>query len=1293
MYLPRNYIAIATFLFFVNTDLQKIVTLLCWLVLCTTAVAIDIEIDSINGHDNETCYSTNGGVCRTLDYVLVNGLKSFTTIEIHEGVYNITLNNLSFHYITNVTISGAGYKLTLIKCSFGTGLGFFNARNLTLSNFTLLGGGRIMNSTSINTTNDEVAVFRVALYLLDCSDVTIEGLIITNSTGAGLAMYDVTGKVDITNSVFQYNIPLETEELPGDGGVSILFTHCKSGDTQLCNEITRTNYTTYNIQKCSFLSNIATSSESTRLFRPSPYSTVHQQFGYGGGLTIMMRGIAQYNTVTIKDCKFLYNQAVWGGGLFVGLLDESASNRLVLDNVLFDSNFVSSNKSLNITGTGGGAMKISLTPIALIQNYNSSFRFTGCIFINNVADLGGGIAFELSRETPRTSDIYFTNCTWQHNVGHLGSAIYAYVYIYPFGHVIDFNIDSCHFIENSNDYSVHPVKPLGLGAIYLWSVPVSFTSKNVFIGNYGSALVGISMWCIFQNETVVEFKKNSAENGGAITLLGNSYLILFENTVLNFTQNMATGKGGAIYAVTNDHQSFTSSRVCFIFFNDFTLSPYKWKQKNITIYFADNSATYGSSIFTSTLLTCVWGELMKIDIQEIKQVYYWNGTFMYKGVFNVNDLKKEISSDAASIENLRNSSYIFPPGKLYNFDLVAKNDREEVVDTVYFATTTDSSVAVVDDTYSYTSESDTVINGELGSQFDLKMVTVNSLPLSISIGVKLDDNCPPGFYPSTEAKSHKTICECSVNVADQEYFGIEECDSVNMTAYLTSSYFAGYRMFDDKNVLLTSNCPEGYCYHGTGSSIKLPPNSSSEALDDTVCRPQKRTGMLCGKCSEGNYVFINSPNYSFECGPCYMPLWKEIVLLFVAKYIPLTIFVIIIGFFNISLLNGPLNSFVLFSQLLLFMDIYAGGRITILNQPVVKAYRFLYGMWNLNFFEILLPSFCVLRTQSALNMLLFDNSITFLYIGILTTVIYLIGKYYDKKVHKDKQRCLCINKVAGTIRSFVVGENKPSFRIQGLLTLIILCYTKLTALGFYLLSSTTLYGPSKEDSEYHHKVFWLDGTEDFAFKDNWYYILTAIICLIIVLMIPLPVFFYPLLKRSNQLDDNRVYDAFQDQYKNNPIAGCFSAFYFLCRISVLALCAFTSFTAHQFFGLSSLYLFLLTVHCLFQPFKNRFYNVVDMSMFINLTLISVISLFRLYAVDMGLSETVKSFVCQTILIYLPLAYVILLAIWRRYLQPYKINNKTRDGLPNSLRKLYQFTEYSDNVNLYTQVNANESEDE
>ena len=712
------------------------------------------------------------------------------------------------------------------------------------------------------------------------------------------------------------------------------------------------------------------------------------------------------------------------------------------------------------------------------------------------------------------------------------------------------------------------------------------------------------------------------------------------------------------------------------------MSPYEWREQNITIYFANNSAKYGSSIFTTTLLTCVWGELTNIQLAEIKQVYFWNGTFTYEGVANVSDLRQEISSEAIRIDNLKNTSYTFPPGKLHYFEFAAENDRNEAVDTVYFVTTNNSSVAVVDDTLSYTSESNTMLYGTPGSVVDLNVVTINSLPLSISISVKLDD-CPPGFYPSTESRSNKIICKCSVNVVDQEYFGIINCDSRNMVTYFTPSYFAGYKAFGNKNVLLTSSCPEGYCYHGTGSSVQLPPNSSSQALDDVICKSQSRTGMLCGKCSEGNYIYINSPNYPFECGKCILPLWKEIILLLITKYIPLTIFVCILGFFNISLLNGPLNSFVLFSQLLPFMGIYAGGIISILNQPVVKTYRFLYGMWNLNFFEILLPGICLLHTQSALDMLLFDNLTTFFYLIFLTIFIYSVKYLADSNHCVNKHCCVYISWITGRIKSFVIGKNEPSFRIQGLLTLIILCYTKLAALGFDLLSNTTLYGASKYDSDNYHEVFWLDGTKEYVNIRYWYYIVIASIGLLFVGLIPLILCIFPFLrdrKAYHQVDQGqnyRVYDVFQACYKiNNPVVLRFSAFYFLYRLCVLAIIAYTPSNSEKFVGISYFFLLMLAFHCWFQPYKNNFYNVVDASMFINLTLISIISFYRLHAVTLDLSETFKSFQFQTILIYLPFVYIILLVLWRRYLCWCNTENRNYD-LPYALKKLYEFTEYAE----------------
>ena len=804
-----------------------------------------------------------------------------------------------------------------------------------------------------------------------------------------------------------------------------------------------------------------------------------------------MRGEAQNNTISIRDCSFLRNRAVWGGGLFIELLNDSKSNNFILENMLFDGNHLSQYGSLNTNGTGGEAVRIVIIP-TLNTNYNTNFIFTNCIFRNNKADLGGGASFELIREKSTTSAFFnFTNCTWYHNIGRIGSAIDAYAHIYPLGDVAMFTFDSCNFIENSNDYSQRPVKPLGLGTLYLWSVPAFFTNRNVFTGNDGSALVGISTWCILSNGTTIVFEKNTAENGGAITLLDNSYLVLFENITLNFTHNTASGKGGAIYTETDGQRSFSSRRFCIAIFHDATVSPYDWKEKNVTVYFANNYAKLGNSIFTTTLLTCEWGEVAEVQLGEIQQVYYWDGAFTYEGV-NVSDLKPEISSEATDIEN-SNFSYIFPSGKLYSFDFVPKNDRNETVNTIYFVTTNDSSTAVVDDTLSYTSEGSTMLYGEPGNTVGLKMVTVNSLPLSISINVKLDD-CPPGFYLSTEIK---TACECSVNVKGKDYFGIRYCDSRNMVAYLRPAYYAGYVMIDGKETLVTAGCPEGYCYsHRNNSYLQLPSNSSNEALDNVICKPNKRTGELCGKCSERNYIYVNS--YDYECGQCNN-LWVEGAFMLIGlKYIPLAIFLYIVGLFGISLVDGPLNSVALFSQLLPYMSIYAGGRINTLDKNSIIGFIFLYGMWNLDFFELLAPNFCVLPIQSALEMLFFKNLTPIMFGLALSCLYYLIYQRYDiepklSKSNSPFKKCLSYifckfcckkggccyqceqnynTKILRPANLNVRGYDKEKdekkcncFYIQSLITCVVLCYAKLTALAFDLLSNTTLYGQGKDDSQ------------------------------------------------------------------------------------------------------------------------------------------------------------------------------------------------------------------------------------
>ena len=1251
---------------------MNLITIICWLALrASISDAYVIEVDSSDGHDSSTCLRENGGPCQTLDYALTN-LTSSTTIKIHDGVYNINFHNLSFHNLAGITIYGAGSDLTKINCSFGAGLSFSKVTQLTLANLTFFGGGRIASSTFINATTGVPTVLRVALSLLECINITIEGLVVTNSPGTGIVMYDVTGRVDVVDSVFKFNKPAKSNQL-GYGGVAIILSGSnKSAYGEMM--LSTASGVFYNIRNCTFYRNNAT---SLKVF--NPLINVRKQSGHGGGLNFMTKRTFHSVTLTVIDCNFTKNFAIWGGGLSIRLYGQPFGHQIILKNVLFDSNYLPHDGRIKVNSirTGGGAIRIEILPKENSGLLNINIIFSNCTFQKNAANFGGGVSFDLLRENPfSTTAICFINCTWQHNIARLGSALDAYIHPYPFGKAANFTIDSCKFINNTNHYTDLLVKHQGIGTLYLWSVPIFFKGKSTFAGNSGSALVGIDTWFTFQTGSVTVFENNTAENGAAITLFDNSYLLLFEDVQLNFTYNEAKGKGGAIRVITNGQRDLIGSQYCFVSFHNVSVSPYDWKQKKIKVYFGHNKAKYGNSIFTTTLYACVWSESNEIQSSDVFQVLYWNGIFKYEGVSNVSDskLNKEISSDVTNVKYAKNISYSIPPGKLYNFGLEEENERKGRVDAVYFVTSNDSSIATVDHTESYTLDDFTMLHGKPGGVVDLKMVTVNSLPLSITVKVKLDE-CPPGFYQFFKSNSNQTTCKCSVNVPDQDYLGIIECDNQNLVAYLRPAHYAGYTTLNGKKTLLTAGCPEDYCY-SNNSYLELPPNSSSEALDNLICKPKHRTGTLCGKCSEGNYIYVNS--YDYKCGKCTNSWLNGALMLIGLKYIPLAIFIYLIGLFGISLVDGPLNAVVLFSQLLPYMNVYAGGRVHILSESSVVSIQFIYGMWSLDFFEILAPNFCVLPTKSALYMLLFKNLTPVLF-GFILSFVYILVKERDDVVakasesHSRVRKCLsyiccelccrccgcfggCLDKYRKAINWLnkkICGHNDEQkttcFRTRGLITCIILCYVKLTVLAFNLLSNTKLFGSGKDDSNEKVLVFWLDGTLKFSEGAPWT-LPVAIACLLFVILIPLAILIYPCVAFCYNSNDrsipNYISHFFDDShrlcYKADYSARFFTAVYLFYRIGTLAMYAFTTAMHYQYVWQCGFFLIMLLIHCMVQPYKKRIYNIIDGIIFFNMSLISLLSLYRLYAADVGLSETNIAFTFQLILMYLPFVYIVLL---------------------------------------------------
>ena len=570
----------------------------------------------VYGNNSNDTMCHNASKClKTLDAALSVVNTNNTVIKILNGIYNHNSALSSTLNYSNITITGNGSNATIIECNNDTGFGFINASNIHISELTLSGCGELRTSTTLNAASNATIPFRAALYFLNVINVIIDNVAVVNSNGMGVAMYDVTGNVIVNNSIFRNN-SVSSHELPGGGGFSVEFTYCEPGVVKLLNtnecETSTNNNSVYLFYNCTFQSNIATTVDtSDTTYVTNAYGFNNQQFGRGGGLSVFFKGKAFNNTVTIDTCKFIGNHAVWGGGFHSDIVDHSKNNTLIIINTAFDNNQYIFN---NITGgpisvnTGGGAVRVALLFFdtrASVQ-YNS-ITLKQCNFSNNSAYYGGAVSYKITKEGDRTvasNTVSFVECTWYKNKAQTGSAVNLETQPFPLGAAPNVIFSDCCFLNNtklSNQYT-RSNKPDGTGTLYSDNIPVIFYGNCKFSHNNGTALTGSATFFILASNSVTRFDKNVGNNGGAIALLGNTYIILNQNTTVWFTGNKAYSKGGAIYFVSSSERDYISTRKCFIFYAEGNVDQGQW---NASVYFQNNTDLHNKSIYATTLLPCV----------------------------------------------------------------------------------------------------------------------------------------------------------------------------------------------------------------------------------------------------------------------------------------------------------------------------------------------------------------------------------------------------------------------------------------------------------------------------------------------------------------------------------------------------------------------------------------------------------------------------------------------------------------------------------------------------------------
>ena len=1190
--------------------------------------------------------------------------------------YTLSYDDVMTMYgMDSIVIVGEGSDNTVITCDSNAGIAFISMSNITIANLTLKECGAWRNSTTQNGTENFTFKFRCGLYFLDCSDVIMYDVIVTDSPGTGVMMYDTLGTVTIANSQFIRNrVPIDdVDNIPGGGGVYIEFSYCKPNTTDFsaCNPSVQAN-ANYTIINSTFTYNNGTTVKQETTNYISSIGGSHQQFGRGGAISVFFKGLCENNTINVIDCHITHNGAVWGGGLLADVLDSAKNNRVVVKSVNFSNNLC----LVDVT-TGGGAIRIHY--FAQLESPNNTVTIMDSAFHNNSAYYGGGVSMTIHRETKAfnaSNRVILQKCTWQRNVARVGSAVdlspSSFKDVFEGQLVVPMFIN-CSFIQNSNSYTTNNVHSVGLGCLNSDKIPMEFYNENYFIENDGTALSLLDAVVDFKHNSSVVFYRNKGLRGGAIALLGSTILRVFPSTRLLFEENMATDKGGAIYFIALGIRDVINSQNCFIQYHDYTISPFEW-ETNFT-FINNTSPNPGHAIYCTTLIPCSWTFISNSFVilpETLHQTFRWNNTFTY-----TNDDEDAIATDPASTEVTTNTLN-FAPGQLYNLNLSITDDVGISRQTVLFAHSPNDSIVRVANTSTYISNNLIEVTGSQDRQFQLDFQSITTRVLSFSINATLA-RCPPGFYLPKTAPVSQSKCRCSVYNSDEKYNDIPYCDESSSRAFIQSQFWAGY--IRDESVLVVGRCPPGYCLSNGSRQIPLPTEASNEKLDELICSPNNREGVLCGQCKPGYSVYTNSKFY--KCGQCSVQ--SGIAVIFFAKFVPLVMFLIAIIFLDVNLASGQLNTFVFFSQMLPSLNLYAGGQIPIsdIAKPFVEIYQFCYGMFNLQYFESLdsFPGMCMVKSRSALTSVALD------YISaacplIIIFIVWLIMYISDHCIFMGKRNT--VGKVAHCLRK-TYRKVKPNKKVslsqsffRGLVTFLVLSYTKFTLVTFTLLNPVYLFGPGGKRND---TVVNLDGTLEYFGRGHLPFAIPAILVLIFIVLLPLVIIaMYPRMYTWLGIDIHKMmsfFDAFNGAFKLDCYY--FALLYFVYRLFLVAIFSFTPKVHQQYVLQQTLSIAILVFHLIKRPYKENMHNIVDLCLLALIPTVLGISFFQLFIVITSNTINQYAMAVQIMLLYLPLVYLVTIMVYKLY--RWRRPHKTDDGTAalSQDAELENYTEFIDNI--------------
>ena len=986
-----------------------------------------------------------------VDYLCNGSLKSNTTVVLDGGEHRIsticTISN-----IDNVTIMGSSINSTMIRCEEGSGLQFVSVQQLTLERMTFI-------SCGISLTDTENTLIKTCIF---------QDSIATDYFGSAVTMIGSTGYFSIQNCTFQNNSATVT-----DGGAMLFYG--STGNVSITNCIFQNNSATYSgvvllsrstgnvsITNCIFQNNSATYSSVVLLSGSTGNVSItncifqNNSATYSAGVAVS--SYLSTGNVSITNCTFQNNSATYGVGGGVSLY--GSTGNVSITNCIFQNNSATN-------GVGGG-----------VSLYGSigNVSITNCTFQNNSATFDGGAVYISEADL-----VIIDKSTFINNTAVRGAAVYA-SNTYNGNSIIQIGqLLLQEVIVENNHCSCNGYPMIRGGAIYFSVMTVdiigdTITGSQFFSNSPLGAITGENGF--LQLHGNVSFFNNIGENGGAISLSNNVPLIFDDSCRVEFSRNVATGYGGAIY---NDGGPSSKYYRCTIMFIADSIG-----NVSSSITFTDNHAQQGGhAVYATPIYGCYCFQINTL------YTYYCE---TIAGYFTISSLPQDLNDtqvlsfpthvqlcncsdpDKCNVTGQYEGKVTTYPGGTVRLNVTSVDDGNNLSPGVVYALTIGTDSDSIKLGPGQEAQWIGTVCGTIEYQiYGLQMASLNlalftspgNFPTIIEVELL---PCEPGFI----FMSNSSMCDCSPFLASH---GVV-CDTSDGTVTINKNNWIG--VYNNTLPALASICPLDYCNSATYKVSLGRPGG--------LCSGE-RIGIICGHC-HGNYSVIFG---SSQCQVC-SDMWLSTLVMFAVLG---ALLVAALFFLNLTVTQGTLYG------LIFYANIIQINTSILFNQSGLRPLQVIVSLVNLDLGIPLCFYDGMDDSDKAGLQFVFPA-----YLLILTMTVIVLCHYCLQRSPTTSTRS-CVYRVFILIGQRAVGV---------LSTLIYLSYSKLIRSVIDVFTYSTVHLPSGD-----MYVWFYDGNVEYLHgKHTVIFVIAMVTFVLFLLPYTFALTFIPMIEKYSE--HNRMFN-------------------------------------------------------------------------------------------------------------------------------------------------------------------------